>query len=348
MSLSDILGIAALIVSVVGIPIAFVLARRTRQRPDLRYAIDFDVILDPSSRLFDEGLYMTLGDNKIDSISRSRVAIWNERGDTINRSDILATDPLRLQFNKDDKPLQSRIISMSRRQIAISAIDAADDQTVLIDFDFLDAKDGGVLEVIHQGTMKPTILGTLRGSTVRAGKPASLGPEDLAKAGRKSAARRWLDNDRREKLFGVVMVLIGLAAIGLTFILVRSYIGPSRLVNFRRYDLNTIKGQIEFTNAASSTTYYSRTSIWLLGLVIPLAVAFAGFAIYSQYTMVKRIIPGTITVYRPSDQQQKIQVTSATNSPGSNANSQGAVTSTLEQAEDSGHQRSGAGSTDGL
>ena len=36
-----------------------------------------------------------------------------------------------------------------------------------------------MLEVIHQGTTRPTILGTLRGSTVRASKPSSLSPTIL-------------------------------------------------------------------------------------------------------------------------------------------------------------------------
>ena len=143
-------------------------------------------------------------------------------------------------------------------------------------------------------------------------------------------------------------MLIGLGAIGVTFVLVRSYFGPSRLINPGHYNLNTIKGQIEFTNAISSTTYYSRTDIWILGLIIPLVVFFVVFAIISQYEIMKRIIPGTITAYRPLDQQQNQQVTSATNSPGSEANSQGCVTHMLEQTEDSGHQRSGAGSTDSL
>jgi hypothetical protein len=303
MNLSDTLGIAALIISIIGIPIAFFLARRTRQRPDLRYMIDFDVILNPSDRLFDQGLYMTLGNDKIDCISRTRIAIWNQRGDTIRKSDILGTDPLRLQFNENDKPLQSRVISASREQIGLATVDSVYQSAVLIDFDFLDAGDGGVLEIIHQGTVKPTVIGTLRGSTVRARGSTSLSPDVLTRIGQKSAIRRWRNNKRPAKIYAIIvgtgtLILLGLAI----WIFSSSGQEPSHLVNAGLYNLHTAKGQISFANAITNTTYYSNSksdtaiTIFLIcGVTLATAIA-----INVQYDMIKRKFPGGITNYRLS------------------------------------------------
>ena len=65
MSLSDVLAIAGLCISVIGIPVTFIVARRTRQIPDLRYVTEFDILLDPSDKIFDAGLSLSLGGVKL-------------------------------------------------------------------------------------------------------------------------------------------------------------------------------------------------------------------------------------------------------------------------------------------
>src|SRR4051812_35164037 len=119
MSVSDIIAIVGLVVALAGIPIAFILARRTRLRPQLRYCIDFDVILNAEDNLFDRDLHMTLGTRQINSISRTRIAFWNHRGDPIRKLDILASDPLRVQLKDGDEGLQARTLSVSRTQIGL-------------------------------------------------------------------------------------------------------------------------------------------------------------------------------------------------------------------------------------
>lgn len=149
LNFSDILGIIGIITSLVGIP-SFVVARRARQRPELRFSTDFDVLLNSTDSLFGHGLYMTLDDHRIDSISRTRMAMWNYFGDTIRGSDILEDDPLLIRFEDNDQVLQCRVLSMSRKQIKLAASVNPDVKScVQISFDFLDANDGGILEIIH-------------------------------------------------------------------------------------------------------------------------------------------------------------------------------------------------------
>jgi hypothetical protein len=75
MNLADILGASVLAVSILAIPVTFILGRRTRQRPEVRFVLDFDAILKADNNLFDRGLFMMLGTRRIDSISRSRIAV---------------------------------------------------------------------------------------------------------------------------------------------------------------------------------------------------------------------------------------------------------------------------------
>src|SRR5215471_15876312 len=167
MNTSDVIAIIGLVGSFVGIPVTFIVARRARLRPELRYAIDFTVLLEPSDSLFDQGLRMSLRDQEINRISRTRVAIWNNHGDPIKKSDIVSSDPLRIALKSGDRLLQSRVISASRKQIALTGtIDKTSGLALRIDFDFLAADDGGVIEIVHQGLKPPEILGTLRSSPI--------------------------------------------------------------------------------------------------------------------------------------------------------------------------------------
>jgi len=181
MSVSDILAVVGLVVSVGGIPLTFLLARRARQRPQLRYRVDFRVILRLDDELFRRGFLMTLGGRKIDSISRTRIALWNHHGDTIEKQDNLESDPLRIQLDAGEA-LQAHLLCTSRYQTGLSvARDEADPASVKLTFDFLDAGDGGVVEIIQHGTKKPVIRGTLKGCTIR-----EAGNVDLSQNGLKA------------------------------------------------------------------------------------------------------------------------------------------------------------------
>lgn len=254
------LGIIAAVAAVVALPITFVIGRRARQRPDLRYVTDFDVLLRPSDRLFDKDLYMTLGDRKIDCISRTRIAFWNQRGDTVRGADTLEADPVRLEFADDDQPLQARIISTSREQIALTgSIDSKFDSCVIIGFDFLDAGDGGVIEVIHQGVKKPTVLGTIRGATTNSRGSTSLGPDALAQIGERSLFRRILNNAKYHKSASISWIFIAVTAfIVLGITTWPFWHNPGPLVNAHSYNLASRQGQIAFVNRVNNTDYYNR------------------------------------------------------------------------------------------
>ncbi len=235
MDFNTALTIIGVIAAIAAIPITFFLGRRTRQRPELRHAMDFDVLLRPTDRLFDEGLYMTLEDRKIDSISRTRLALWNQRGDTIRGTDVLGSDPLRLQFPSGDSPLQTRVICMSRKQTALSgAIDLERDASVIINFYFLDPGDGGVVEVIHQGIEKPTITGTIRGAITTSRGSTDLAPDTLLDISEKSRTRRILKSFRRNWTQWGVALVATLFAIGTYVLLESSGQGRKSLIDASR------------------------------------------------------------------------------------------------------------------
>ena len=303
MNLGIVIGIIGILVSLVGIPIAFVVARRSRQLPDLRHAIEYDIILDPNDRLLDHGLAMTIGNRTINSISRSRVAFWNHRGDTVRGADMVESDPLRIQFAKDCDALQVRTLSISRPQTGFTAtIDSTDEASVDLNFDFLDAGDGAIFEVIYQGTEKPTVLGTLRGTRIRNRGKVVLGPEAL-RAIAKSRLHRFFDG--APKL--VILAFVTSIAVGLflSFIAIEfgQYQGQrGQLVDINHYNLRTVAGQADFANVVQSVGSQSPTVIRIAAAI---AAAFAVYFFISAARLfhgrTKQIIPRSVATLIATD-----------------------------------------------
>lgn len=292
MSLSDILATVGLAVSVLGIPLTFVLARRTRQRPDLRYMLEYDEILRADSNLFGRGLFMTLGSHRIDSISRTRVAFWNHRGDAIRDADLLESDPLRIELQDGDEVLQARVLSMSRKQLEVTApIDEGDLSKISICFNFLDVGDGAIIEVIHRGPSKPTVLGTLQGADIR-----NIGPFWNLRVLEPDRLRRFAV--RRRRIGVAIMAFLGVfAAIFLTLAMILPRNHQPYLIDASQYNLNTMPGQMAFA-AAVSNTYAFKTLQPLLIIVASLAVL--GMIIIFCSPRFRRRVPFNITSYKVS------------------------------------------------
>lgn len=274
MDVGTVIGIIGVLVSFLGIPIAFVVARRSRQLPDLRYVIDFDVLLNPDDRVFGRGLYMSIGDHPINSISRSRVAFWNHRGDTIRGQDIVDSDPLRLQFASGDIALQVRTLSMSRLQTKLVATrNPKDGRVVDIGFDFLDAADGFIFEIIHIGPERPTLSGTVRGAKLKNSGSAHLNSQALVSY-QKPVWRSFVENiPLRAQINVLGNIFAGIvAAVAVIVIAVASSV-PPHLINVKNYNLKTIAGQGAFANNIDVLATNSRISIVL-------EVTFSLFAVY--------------------------------------------------------------------
>jgi hypothetical protein len=279
LGLAEWLGIAALAVALVGIPLTFIVGRRARQRPVLRYGIDFDVLIDPSRGVSNEKLLLQFGGKEIPRVARTYLAFWNARGDTIRGTDIVADDPLRVELSQGDTPLQSRVVFVSRPQIDVET--SNEDSSVAITFDFLDEEDGGIIEVLHQGR-RPTFAGTIRGATTRTSGRGqlTLDESDIGWMRERPFYRRWLERmkwagsgaRRRRALSAAVMLLvwIGLALFILWDELFREH--NPRLVNPAEFDLRSLDGQKEFSEEVEDKGLKDREYVLLAILGIQLFV----------------------------------------------------------------------------
>jgi hypothetical protein len=244
--MSDAIGLVGIAMSIVGIPLAYFLARRGRQRPDLRYALDFTVLLSPDDGLAAQGLFLSFSGHPIRTVSRSYIAFWNHRGDTVRGSDIVPADPLCISIPEGEKILQARVLFRSRAQISFDLRINDDHSAVLIEFDFLDAGDGAVVELVHEGIEEPLIVGTTRGATISYQSQASLEPDFLQSIAKGKPRRLWArirKNYQNGFLLAASMFILFAG-----FLLSNPFRPNPRLVNVKDYDLSKLEGQAKFAN----------------------------------------------------------------------------------------------------
>ncbi|WP_157518101.1 hypothetical protein [Herbidospora mongoliensis] len=291
MSFSDIVGIVGLIISLIGIPLTFILARRGRQKPEIAFGIDFDVLIRPHNGLLDSGLKLSFHDEDLIHLSLSRIAIWNRRGDTVRGADVVDTDPLRVQFADSDKILQVRLIACSRKSLGIALVRTSSNPSgVVIDFDFMDAGDGAIVEILHEGKRAPTVTGTVRGTTLKNYRSLKLNAAvfEIIEAG--SGIKGFIKaRGGWRPLLPMLLLIATIISFSVKDII--DGINGGKLVDVKGYRLDTVEGQAKFANEVNELgvqepwTFVSYAS--LVGIVIVLLL-------FMNYVGGRRVIPRTI------------------------------------------------------
>jgi hypothetical protein len=196
---------------VVGIPVTWLLARRNRQKPDVRYAIDQEELIAPEDSLLDGGLELKFRGSALTRLTRTYVAVWSKRGDTVRREDLTAADPLRIELEPSDAVLSARVVTMSRSQIQV-AVSVPQANIAELSFDFLDPKDGFIVELLHRTNAEAELHGTLKGCDLHAVKGADLDTRSRERA-KLSLLARIRDKYRGPGMFVFAVGIVLLASV---------------------------------------------------------------------------------------------------------------------------------------
>lgn len=123
----------------------------------------FELIKNSFSAL--DGLEIKYNKERIDTLTLTKLAIWNNGNDVIEGSDIAPADKLRISLANDKKIINVK--SIFNRKIANNIIIKIDKNEAIINFDFLDFGDGAIFEVYHTGNIneKISMNGTIKGVT---------------------------------------------------------------------------------------------------------------------------------------------------------------------------------------
>jgi len=186
------IAITGLLLTVFGLYLAF---NSRREKRPLYLTNSFEVL---SKERKVDGLEVTLSGLSIPSLTITRVALWNAGRETINRTDILAVDPLRIVSSTAAKILGAKL-SHVQRHVNDVQIEVRD-ECVLVTADFLDFKDGCIVDIYHVESTAFKVVGTLKGSPY----PADSRAESRYKA---DLAANWFFKQVPESLIKLHPVL---------------------------------------------------------------------------------------------------------------------------------------------
>jgi hypothetical protein len=160
------LGWLGTLLGIGGLVFAFFTYLWTRRRTKLAYVYLGEHLLGSASDSLPPAIVVQYDGISIPRLTKTHVIIWNNGENTISGTDIVPKDPLRLQVGEDGKILSVSVIKTSRDVIDVKLLPINNDYPyqALLTFDYLDAKDGVVVEILHTSTeRKPRVRGTLRG-----------------------------------------------------------------------------------------------------------------------------------------------------------------------------------------
>lgn len=161
--------------------ISFGLFQWGRERRRVRYTLRSLRIIEENPSPGLEDMHIIFDGERIPRLTKSIIAFWNDGNKSIRGGDVVALDPMRLLLPTHGKVLRIRLLRVTRDVNGFVAIKRpGKENEVLFEFDYLDAKDGATIEILHTADRSNLqISGTIRGvpaGVERAPDRASLGP----------------------------------------------------------------------------------------------------------------------------------------------------------------------------
>lgn len=155
------IGIA---IGVIGIIISVVVAFLVKPRPRLATQINTLELVGPNAVLPDEIQFLFRGD-PVPKVTMSRIAIWNVGNRTIQKAQVVEKDPLRITISEGSNILEPKVLKRTRDVNGVDCVVKDKPNEAEFTFDYLDPKDGALVQLIHTGDDKVSVVGTLRGIT---------------------------------------------------------------------------------------------------------------------------------------------------------------------------------------
>lgn len=160
---SPIIGLAGLFLAVFSIVLAIIFYRRSQRFKEPCWAIKNIVLIEGYSTKISD-LEVTYKDQRIENLSVSRIVIWNEGKETIDGKDIAQANPLRISTLDDVHILDAKVIATNNPSSQFDVLD--DEKVALLKFDYIDHKQGGVLQLVHTGNKSTDLIleGDIKGA----------------------------------------------------------------------------------------------------------------------------------------------------------------------------------------
>lgn len=157
----SIFGIIGVVLSGAGV----VIAVRARIGARLVYQLRALGSIEREKRALPEEVEILFEGRSVPRVMMTYAILWNSGRATVYGENIVADEPLRLEFSEGAEVLRTRILRVTNKSNDFTTEIAPDPRSkVICSFDYLDANDGATIEILHTDKKQyPKVRGRIRG-----------------------------------------------------------------------------------------------------------------------------------------------------------------------------------------
>lgn len=153
------------LIGIIGIFAGVYYYHKSRIGARLVYQINTLKIIGKDERIIPDDVRILFGDTPVDRLIKNKIIIWNSGYTTFEGSNIINSNPLRAEYGIGTHVMRASLVKASRSENRAQVVIHPEKQNeVIFSFNYLDANDGAVFEVYHNGEdVLPKMIGTIKG-----------------------------------------------------------------------------------------------------------------------------------------------------------------------------------------
>ena len=195
----------ATLVGIAGFILAIVFYYKSKRLKEPMYAIHTENLVSDFSSILNK-LEISYAGQRISSLSHTKIILWNNGRETITKADIASGDPLAITMTGNGVVIDCQVITANNPANRVT-VELTSPKQALVHFDFLDHRQGAVIQVLHTGNVSEGLA--FRGTIIGAGNFLLENRYNNDDVSRISVLGRKID------LFGlllIISILVGLCS----------------------------------------------------------------------------------------------------------------------------------------
>jgi len=225
------------IFAIVGVPLTIYFGISGIRKRKLSCYTEYVNLIRNKKTKFDK-IKVLFSEEEVDNISISNFTIWNSGKSEIRSSDIAQGKELKIIVNDDSSILDAKIL-LSNEESNLLAIKSLTNKIVELSFDYIDEKEGGVIQIVHTGCEQSLSIDC----KIKGGKGVSMFSYDINPV----FIRKFKKKKAYLKFMTIMMILIFLIMFVSSLILTSSiYIDEIRYFLWGTIDYISLKKSISF------------------------------------------------------------------------------------------------------
>jgi len=156
------LGWVGSLIGIAGLILGIVLYVKSNKTTKPCYQYSTNIVVGKTDTESTKDIKILFKEKQVDNVKRTVIAIWNDGKHYLDKSVILHDKPLTISF--DDGDILSHQVKSKTSEAIKSSTHLSDSGQVIVEFNYLDSKEGICLELLHTSSKnEPNISCTIKG-----------------------------------------------------------------------------------------------------------------------------------------------------------------------------------------